>query len=166
MLDKQQVYERAKYLAYEFNRTGDDGYIIDAIVYAGVYYGKGGRKYIDIPPLMAMPMSIVIILVKAKGKFGNNITKNLNVLGNILGSQTNGAVRLKVDNLSSKSVRLSIGRVDNNDVRTLVVSRRLRDDDLINIGLAILDMYGNCGLELQHKRERFIDTLRRLIAYV
>jgi len=166
MLAKQQIYERAKYLAFQFNKTGTEDFIIDATVYAGIYYGTGGKRHIDIPPFMDIPMGVVVTIVKAKSRFGNDITRNLIVLKETLNTLSNGLLTLRVDGISSKSVQISIIRTDNNATRTLMMSRRLNDDDLTNIGLAILDLYGNCGLELQHKKEKFTNTLRRLIAYV
>lgn len=166
MLAKQQIYERAKYLVFQFNKTGTEDFIIDATVYAGIYYGTGGKRHIDIPPFMAIPMGVVVTIVKAKSRFGNDITRNLNILKETLSTLSNGLLTLRVDGISSKSVQISIIRTDNNATRTLMMSRRSNDDDLTNIGLVLLDLYGNCGLELQHKREKFASTLRRLIAYV
>lgn len=163
---KQQLYERAKYLTEEYRKTHNEDTLIDLAVYAGVYYGTGGRKYIEVPSYHLVTMSVVLILARSKSKFSNVLSRNLKIMDNVIREQMGGVVVLDVEQMRTKHLTISLRRVDTGEVKLVTISKKLTIDDLVAIGLALLELYGFIGLELQDKRDRFVNLLKNLLAYV
>ncbi len=167
-VSKQQIYEKAVYASLRYSETGMDEFLIESAVTAGVYYGCGGRKKINIHSHYLIIVMVTSAITKAKEKFSNNNIRNIEVINESLSEQTGGAIRIeRINNIKSSSIAINIIRTDNNDRHTIVIPQnRITDEVLCRIAQVIMSIYSNSGMETPNRQVLFNNNLITMLKLV
>ena len=167
-ISKQQLYEKAKYLLQSYNEVNSSEKIIEAVVTAGVYYGLGGRKRLEIGNEYFIAGLVSSVIARAKSMFGNNKNRNIDILNKVFGEQTGDAIRIENAQMDGKnSVALNIIRTDTNYKTTIIIPQnRITDELLVRIANIVMQIYNFSGIETPKDQAVFRNCMLYMLKFI
>lgn len=148
----------------EYSKTGDENYLIDAAIYAGVYYAFGGRVDFGIGTGYLIITVAMTIVTEIKRMLTMDLDYNFYVIRQCIFNRSGGLIETTF-NRNHNGIVLTMHSSDNSLRREghIIINTYIDDADLTKIAIQYLKMFGLDEITTKRTEKQINNILGKVI---